>query len=377
MPEQITQYKCPACTAPLHFAGQSGKLECDYCGSQYEVAEVEAYYAAQEQEAQAAFQEAEAKAQETDWDVSELQKDWGEDSGHMKAYNCPSCGAELICDETTAATSCPYCGNNTIIPGQFDGTRKPDYVIPFRMDKKAAMAALKTHYAKKFFLPKVFSGENHLEEIKGIYVPFWLFDTGVDADCAFHATRSHIHHQGDYRITVTEHYDVRRGGSMAFEHIPADGSQKMPDDYMDALEPFDYSELKPFSSAYLPGYLADKFNVSAEERMPDVDQRCRNSVTEILRRDVAGYEMVTPTHSSVRLLRGKVHYALMPVWTLRTKWQGKDYLFMMNGQTGKMVGDLPVSGTKFWALTAALSVVFSGLMLWMGVGQSIAEMLLG
>lgn len=298
MPAQIAEYKCPACTGPLHFVGESGKLECDYCGSTYDVAEIEALYAGQEAGAKAAFQEAEAKekngepGEEPAWDTSALQGDWGADGEGMKAYNCPSCGAELICDATTATTSCPYCGNNTIVPGQFGGTMKPDYVIPFKLDKKAAVAALKKHYSKKFFLPRAFSSGNHLEEVQGIYVPFWLFDAGAEADCRFHATRSHTHTDGDYRVTVTEHFDVRRSGTMEFERIPVDGSKKMPDDYMDSIEPFDYAGLKSFSTAYLPGYLADKYDVTAQESMERADRRCHNSAFDQMRRDISGYEVV-------------------------------------------------------------------------------------
>ena len=328
MPAQITEYKCPACTGPLHFVGESGKLECDYCSSTYDVAEIEARYAGQEAKAEAAFQEAEVKGknggagEEPAWDTSGLQEDWGVDGQGMKSYSCPSCGAELICDATTAATSCPYCGNNTIVPGQFSGTMKPDYVIPFKLDKKAAIAALKKHYSKKFFLPRAFTSGNHLEEVQGIYVPFWLFDTGAEADCRFHATRSHTHRDGDYRVTVTEHFDVWRSGTMEFERVPVDGSKKMPDDYMDSIEPFDYADLKPFSAAYLPGYLADKYDVTAQESMERADRRCHNSAIDQMRRDVSGYETVNQVGGNVRLRRGKVHYALMPVWTLRTKWKG-------------------------------------------------------
>lgn len=378
MPAQITEYKCPACTGPLHFVGESGKLECDYCGSSYEVGEVEAPYAGQKENPESAFQETQTKSQpqETDWDVSGIQEDWGEEGARMKAYNCPSCGAELICEATTAATSCPYCGNNTIIPGQFGGTMRPDCVIPFKLDKKAAIAALKKHYHKKFFLPRAFSNGTHLEEIKGIYVPFWLFDAGAEADCNFHATRSHTHREGDDRVTVTEHYDVRRCGTMEFERVPVDGSKKMPDDYMDSIEPFDYAGLKPFSTAYLPGYLADKYDVTAQESMERADRRCRSSAIDQMRRDVSGYETVSQVGENVRLRRGKVHYALMPVWILRTRWKDQDYIFMMNGQTGKMVGDLPVSNGKVSGFFAVLAAVFSGLMLWSGLGQLLAEVFL-
>ena len=382
MPTQVTNYQCPACTGPLHFSAETGKLTCDYCGSAYDVAEIEALYAGQEAGAKAAFQEAEAKekngepGEEPAWDTSALQGDWGADGEGMKAYNCPSCGAELICDATTAATSCPYCGNNTIVPGQFGGTMKPDYVIPFKLDKKAAVAALKKHYSKKFFLPRAFSSGNHLEEVQGIYVPFWLFDAGAEADCRFHATRSHTHTDGDYRVTVTEHFDVRRSGTMEFERIPVDGSKKMPDDYMDSIEPFDYAGLKSFSTAYLPGYLADKYDVTAQESMERADRRCHNSAFDQMRRDISGYEVVNQVGGNVRLHRGKVHYVLMPVWTLRTRWKNQDYLFMMNGQTGKMVGDLPVSNGKVTAFFSVLAVTLSGLMLWSGLGQTIARIFL-
>ena len=141
MPTQVTNYKCPACTGPLHFVGASGRLECDYCGSTYDVAEIEALYAQKDAEAAQAQQAAEAKAAaqeavqggETAWDVSGLSGDWGAEGEGLKVYNCPSCGAELICDETTAATSCPYCGNPTVVPGKLSGALKPDYVLPFKL----------------------------------------------------------------------------------------------------------------------------------------------------------------------------------------------------------------------------------------------------
>ena len=264
MATQITNYQCPACMGPLHFSSASGKLECEYYGSVFAPAEIEAMYAEQNASAQAASEAAAAQqaqqAQQADddgaWDLSGAGSAW--DGEGLRAYNCPSCGAELLCDETTAATSCPYCGNPTVIPGQLGGILKPDYIIPFRQDKAAAIEALKKHYRKKPFLPKLFSAQNHIEEIKGIYVPFWLFDATAEGTARFHGTRSHTHREGDYEVTVTEHFNVSRSGFAPFEKIPVDGSTKMPDEHMDSIEPFDYRELTDFSMAYLPGYLADK-----------------------------------------------------------------------------------------------------------------------
>ena len=365
MPTQVTNYQCPACTGPLHFVGVSGKLECEYCGASYDVAEIEALYAEKEEKAAAAQQAAEETRQSAPsgdggaWDTSSLSEDWGAEGDGMRAYGCPSCGAELICDETTAATSCPYCGNPTVVPGQFSGQLRPDFIIPFKLSKEDAVRALKGHYKGKFFLPKSFTQENHVQEIQGIYVPFWMFDGEAEGDARYAATRSHTYRSGDYEITETEHYDIYRAGSISFEKIPADASSKMPDDHMDSIEPYDYQELKPFSTAYLPGFLADKFDVTVEQCRQRADQRCEGTLSATLRDTVTGYHTCTLIHDSVNLKRGKVHYALMPVWMLNTKWKGKDFLFAMNGQTGKLVGDLPVSWGRFWGLFAAIAVPLS------------------
>lgn len=360
MPAQVTNYKCPACTGPLHFEGATGKLECEYCGSKFEVAEIEALYAEKDQQAAEASAAADAKqeaaGEESQWDYSSLGSDWGEDGAKMKAYSCPSCGAELICDETTAATSCPYCGNPTIVPGQFSGTMKPDFVIPFKLDKEAAKTALKNHYKGKKLLPGAFVKENHIEEIRGVYVPFWLFDGEADADVRFEATRTRVHTTGSERITDTDHFMVHRAGTISFEKIPVDAATKMPDEHMDSIEPFDYNELKPFSTAYLPGYLADKYDVSAEESAKRADLRAENTAVSALAATTTGYATCIPVEKHIRLRRGKVHYALLPVWMLNTKWNGQEYLFAMNGQTGKLVGDLPVSRAKFWAWFAGIAI---------------------
>ncbi len=380
MADKITNYQCPACTGPLHFSSASGKLECDYCGSVFDPAEIEALYADKAEAARAAAnaeaqKQAEKKAkpspEDGEWDTAAAGSDWGDELDSLRAYNCPSCGAELICDETTAATSCPYCGNPTVVPGQLGGVLKPDYVIPFKLDKAAAVEALGRHYRKKPFLPKAFSAQNHIEEVKGVYVPFWLFDADAQGDATYHGTRTHTHREGDYEVTTTEHFNIRRSGRAAFRRIPVDGSTKMPDEHMDSIEPFDYSELKDFSLAYLPGYLADKYDVSAGESTDRADKRCRSSMEDILRGDVHGYATVTQTGSNIRLRRGAVKYALLPVWILNTRWKDRDYLFAMNGQTGKLVGDLPVAKGKYWAAFAAITAAVAAALLFTGIGAAV------
>ncbi len=345
MAAKVTNYQCPACTGPLQFASDSGKLACEYCGSSFEVAEIEAIYAQKEEKAEAA------------WHAENIGGNWSEEeSAGMRAYSCPSCGAEIICDETTAATSCVYCGNPTVVPGQFSGSLKPDFVIPFKLDKDAAVQALKRYYKGKVFLPKAFSTANHISEIKGVYVPFWLFDGEAECYANYNASNSRVFTSDEYRVTETDHFHVHRAGQFRFERVPVDGSSKMPDNHMDSIEPYDYSELKPFSTAYLPGYLADKYDIGAEVSAKRVDDRIRGSASELLHSTVQQYQSVLERNAGVRVKRGDIKYALLPVWMLHTKWKDKDYLFAMNGQTGKLIGDLPVDKGKFAAWMAGISL---------------------
>ena len=370
MPTQVTNYQCPACTGPLHYSAKSGKLACDYCGSSFDVAEIEALYARKEAEAAAAKQAADAKAEAAQaakaeaaeaaaasggWDTSDLSRDWGAEADGLRVYSCPSCGAELICDQSTAATACPYCGNPAIVPGQFSGALRPDYILPFRLSKDDAVQALRAHYKGKPFLPRSFTSANHIEQIQGVYVPFWLFDGGAEGAASYRASNTNVFETGDYEITETRHYHVVRAGSLAFEKIPVDASSKMPDDHMDSIEPFDYAQLRPFSTAYLPGYLADKYDVTIDDSRDRADTRCRETLAQGLRDTVTGYGACVTEREDIALRRGKVHYALLPVWMLSTKWRGQDFLFAMNGQTGKLVGDLPTDRGRFWGMFAAIA----------------------
>ena len=348
MATDLTNYKCPSCTGPLQFSSDSGKVECDYCGSTFEIETIESMYAAKEEAAVNA-------AKEPKWEFA--TKEWDEEeASHIKAYTCPSCGAQLICDDTTAATTCPYCNNPTIIPSQFAGMLRPDFVIPFKMDKKAATEALKKHYKGKKFLPTYFSQENKIQDIKSLYVPFWLFNSETDANIHYRGTTKHAYTDGDDNVVVTEHYNIVRQGKILFEKIPVDGSTKMPDEHMDAIEPYDYSDLVPFSTAYLPGYLADKYDVEADACVERANERIRRSTEEAFRSSVTGYATVTTDSTSIIIKEGEVKYALLPVWMLNTKWQNKDFIFAMNGQTGKLIGDLPVDKKKVVVWFTGISV---------------------
>ena len=341
MATQITNYQCPNCLAGLRFDGASGKQVCDSCDTQFELYVIEQLYADKEQAAAAA-------GTEPQWDLTTTENFSEEEASRMRGYLCPSCSAAIICDDTTMATSCPYCGNPTVVPGQFAGGLRPDYVIPFKLDKNAAVAALKKYYLGKKFLPDSFTAGNHIEEVKGVYVPFWLFDGEADAAMRFHGTKVRSYTKGDYNITETSHYRVTREGSVVFEKVPVDGSSKMPDAHMDAIEPFKYNDLKQFSTAYLPGFLADKYDEDAEKCSKRANERIIASTEIAMKNTISGYASLTREYSNINLKRGDVKYALMPVWLLSTKWNGQNFLFAMNGQTGKLIGDLPIDSGKYW-----------------------------
>lgn len=181
-----------------------------------------------------------------------------------------------------------------------------------------------------------------------MYVPFWLFDADADAHIRYHATRIRTWSDRDYDYTETQHYAVLRSGDLSFTHVPVDGSSRMPDDLMESIEPFDFSSAVDFQTAYLSGYLADRYDVNADDSIGRANERVKKSTESVFASTVVGYHTVVPESTSVRLANGRVRYALYPVWLLNTVWNGKTFSFAMNGQTGKFVGDLPVDKGKKW-----------------------------
>lgn len=354
----VLEYKCPCCGGKIEFDSNLQQMKCPYCDTTFEVSTLQDYDAALQQE----------KPDDLQWET-QAGSEWEQDeSAQMNVYTCSACGGELVADETTAATHCPYCGNPVVLTGRLSGDLKPDYVIPFKLDKEAAKAALRKHMSGKKLLPRLFSDENHLDEVKGVYVPFWLFDADADASLRFRATRTRVWSDSEYNYTETSHFSLVRAGNIAFDHVPVDGSSKMADDLMESIEPFDFSEAVDFQTAYLSGYLADRYDVSAEESIERANARVKKTAEDAFAATASGYSTVVPESSSVRLSNGKAKYALYPVWLLQTSWNGQSFLFAMNGQTGKMVGDLPMDKGAFWKWfaiwTAILGVgVFGILML--------------
>lgn len=344
----LQEYKCPCCGGAIEFDSSLQKMKCPYCDTEFDMETLASYDAGLKDEQDS-----------MEWETS-AGGEWQEgEANGLRSYICRSCGGEIVGDANTAATSCPFCGNPVVMMGQFSGALRPDFVIPFKLDKNAAKAGLQKHLTGKRLLPKIFKDQNHIDEIKGVYVPFWLFDTDADARVRYRTTKLRCWSDSEYNYTETSHFLVHRGGSVGFEHVPVDGSSRMADDLMESIEPYDFSDAVGFQTAYLAGYFADKYDVGADESIERANERVKKSAEEAFASTVEGYDTVTAESSSVRLHGGKAKYALYPVWILNTTWKGQKYTFAMNGQTGKFVGDLPVdkAAARRWKLilTAAFS----------------------
>ena len=330
----ILEQKCPNCGGAVEFDANSQRLKCPFCDTEFDIA---------------AMQQAEEfksnSVQDINWNSQNSQWEAGETDG-MNVYVCNSCAGEIVADATTGATTCPYCGNQVVMKGQFSGELKPDLVIPFKVDKKAAKEALKKHFKGKKFVPKAFLSDNKLEEIKGVYVPHWLFSCDAVVEASYQAEKYRHWSDSKNNYTETSAFSIYRSGSLGFDNVPVDGSTKMPDDLMESVEPFDLKDAVPFSPAYLAGYLADKYDVGVDTSMPRANERIRQSAFDAFEDTVEGYNSVTPIAANMNVANGFYKYALYPVWILNVKWKGEIHTFAMNGQTGKLVGNIPTEEKK-------------------------------
>ena len=333
----LQEFKCPCCDGAIEFDTGSQKMKCPYCDTEFEVEALLSYGNDLENEPR----------DDMKWEAAPSEQWQVDEATGLRCYVCQSCGGEILGDEAMAATACPYCDNPVVLKGQFAGDLKPDLVIPFKLDKKAAKEALKKHCQGKRLLPKVFTDENHLDEIKGIYVPFWLFEADAQASIRYKATRVRHWSDSQYNYTETQHYHVSRGGTLGFHAVPVDGSSKLADDLMESIEPFSLNDAVLFNAAYLAGYMADRYDVDARQSVERANERIRKSTAETFAQTAMGYSSIIPVSTNIQLKNSQAKYALYPVWLLNTTWDGKKYTFAMNGQTGKMVGDLPVDKAAY------------------------------
>lgn len=351
--DTVKSYKCPCCDASLVFGTESQLLVCESCGNEFAFETI----CDLESEVQDAV-----KPSKYDWKKYEARSYDG-NNPDLSTFSCSSCGAEITGDSSLGATICPYCGNNTIVSSQFEGTLCPDYIIPFKVGKKEAVKAFEDNFKTAPFLPDEFKDKKRIEEMSGVYVPFWMFDCDCDAAITYDAQRTTAWSDTNYNYTKTDHYRLIRKGSVGFENIPTDGSSKADDAHMESVGPYDYSQAMEYKPEYLSGFFADRYDVSADECVDRANERVKNSTIEVFNDTTDRYSVVIPQNMSIGFSDGKIRYALLPVWMLNIKYNGQNYHFSVNGQTGKVVGEYPVDEgkkKKYFAKILAIGYAVAG-----------------
>ncbi len=336
---------CPCCGGSLKFEASLQKVKCEYCDTEFEVNDLKE------------LNDASNNIEEnTSWEASS-NEEFGLDD-QLNVYLCETCGGEVMCDENTTSTLCPYCGNPVILKGRLTGGLKPNYIIPFKLEKDAAKNNLNNYFKGKILLPNDFKKLNEVKEVTSLYVPYWLFDASVSGMAKFRTTRVRTWSDSNYRYKETKHYQVIRGGDIAFEKLPVDASKKMDDQMMESIEPFDFKEAKDYNNAYIVGYAADKYDVSQEETFERANVRIKEGTVDALRSTIHNYDTVNLVDSTINYKSNSAYYAYYPVWTLNSLYKEKKYQFAMNGQTGKLTGNLPISFIKATIISLLSFIIF-------------------
>ncbi len=338
MTNQTVAYQCPCCGAGLAFNPEKQRFACEFCLSEFAEEDLIAAGAGEAAEAQAKADEAYC--------------------AQMNLYQCPNCGAEVVADEHTAADFCYYCHNPIVLSGRLSGQMSPHKIVPFRIDKAEAERLFLDWCRKKWFLPRAFSSSTHAAQIKGVYYPFWVTDADAATAIDGQATTVRTWRAGDYRYTETSHYAIQRAGDIHFEDIVTSALSEADKAMLEGVLPYPSADLTDFSMPYLSGFLAKKRDIERQALTEEVRSRMQDYTRTLLRGTVdSRYSSINVTNTQVNIKSSHWEYALLPIWILTyTDKKGKVYTFAINGSTGKIYGELPVSYPKLAILAAAVAV---------------------
>lgn len=338
---QAQAYLCPNCAAALAFDPEKGRFACEFCLSDFSEEELS------QTDAKEKAEQAQAQAQ----DFCE----------HMNLYLCPSCGAEVVADENTAADFCCYCHTPVILEGKLAGQMKPDKMVAFKIDRQAAKDMFRAWAKKKIFAPKHFSDPAQIEKMQGVYYPFWVTDADTEASIDAHATRVRSYRSGDTQITETSHFRIHRAGDIHFEDITSAAIREENKKMLEGILPYPSQELVPFSAPYLSGFLAKKRDIERKELTDEVRGRMNGYARTLLRNTISGYSTVSVTDSDMRIYNSHWEYALMPLWMLVYRGKKRNYTYALNGSTGKVYGEIPVSLPRLLLFALGVLAVGAGL----------------
>lgn len=332
------QQKCPACGGATRFDPVKGVLICDYCHTETPIA------AENTKDKQDGEGTEDVSFEGFDFrNLNDRASDL--DAENLPVYCCVSCGAEIIAPAEQIALTCPYCRNNIVLTDKVSGKLRPDAVIPFRITAKELPAAMNRFYKDKVLLPKRFFSDSTMGNVTGVYVPFWIFSGKIGGRILYNAHTTTVSKRGNYEDTETKRYSLERDVSATFANLPVDASGKISDALMDSLEPFDMQEAKPFDMRYLAGFAADRFDEAKKDIAARAEKRMFATAARLAASSAgAGFSGVTQRGGDLKLDMD-AKYMLLPVYLFDLSFDRKQYHFAVNGQTGKVVGDIPTDKT--------------------------------
>lgn len=374
----VKQYKCSNCGSDMVFSPKSGQLTCNSCGNIEDISS----FAYKGKPSDKNIKQ-NSSTDNIDKEAFDNEYYHSNDSDNQSAYNffnnsetvqyeCHNCGAKLIVDSQTTSTSCSFCSSAMVLSDRFEKNIAPSLIIPFKIGKSEAQEAFRKWCKNGRLTPNDFMTADRIANISGIYVPFWLFDLNARGEIQATCTKVRSYTQGNYMITETKYYNVYRKIDLDYLKLPCDASQKMDDKLMDKLEPFHYNDLKPFNLPYLAGYVSEKYDYTDKELLPRVKSRAKNFADDFARSTISGYSSVRLNYNNIHINQIGSHYTLCPVWLVYYNYANRDYIFSMNGQTGKVVGKPPISKAKvlrwFLSVFASSFVIMQLLSLFMKGG---------
>lgn len=315
---------CKSCAGRLIFNPASQKLECKACGSSYRPEDVEDIYAPKD-----------SKYYDT------------------RVYTCGHCGAEIITSDTETSTFCVYCGNPAIVFSRISREYRPDGLIPFKITKEEAISRIREKFLKNPIVPKEIAAKCKPENIRGIYVPYWV----INADFT----------EADYisgevkrgKMSVTKYYS--RASETRIRNLPIDGSRILSDDTSLKLEPFYLEDSKDFDEDYLNGFYSNTSDLRYFDLRNAAAERCHKLVAEEVVKSI-------PKNNNNVKIRESTYwididddpvYMMMPVWFFTFFHEGKPYTILVNGQTGKVVGTMPWYKKRVLAIAVSVFVLVS------------------
>ena len=355
--------KCPNCGSNLTLNADTQKLECPSCGASFDPASlntntVDELEAKQAEPTDPSQEAAQAYAAQQAAEAQQAAQAQQEAAPEQTEFVCNACGAKIVTDSHTAATFCAFCGSPALVGKRLTEQFQPQYMIPFKYSRKSAEEAFIKWAGKGKWTPFGFVSKKNVEKMSGLYVPFWLFNIKATIDA--NGTGTKVRYRGDDEIIET--FNFARKAQLSWDHVPLDGETRIDDALMEAIEPFDFDALIPYDYRYLPGFYADRYDQSPQDLAARATKRGIDGVDTALKSSLKGiYDRFTIKQNLSRIDSMEANYALLPVWFLSYKYRNKYYYFAMNGQTGEVAGQVPVSPVKkmmfFFILLGILAVI--------------------